>query len=450
MDMGNKKNQTKKRKNSHRHVFVNRKKRVKNKDNKLSINKETVRVQGSRIINIDKLQRYSEDLVAHSKRCDGTFMLAGEHRDGLASIFTGHCSNCQHTITLETSNKVRGPKGYRRWECNLAAVWSQMVTGAGHSQLQESMSILGIPVMTKKSFMDTEKVIGEFWKSELKESMADAGREERRIAVEKGSYHEGVPAITVIVDGGWSKRAHKHSYNAKSGVGIIIGKETGKLLYIGVRNKYCHACARGISQENHTCYKNWSKSSSEMEADAILEGFLEAERVHGLRYTKFIGDGDSSVYPTLLQNVLGWGHAIRKLECANHACKCYRSALERLIQSNPSYKGSGKLTEKMRKKLVTAARCAIRMRSEESDRTEALKALRKDLVNGPRHCFGLHDDCSPDFCTKARNHPSQATSSGDGDEETTEDPADEPDDLDGKHLKKKKSIKARYRGRGGL
>ena len=49
--------------------------------------------------------------------------------------------------------------------------------------------------------------------------------------IEKGSYHQGVPAITVVVDGGWSKCTHKHSYN---GVGVIFGKHTGKLLYIGV------------------------------------------------------------------------------------------------------------------------------------------------------------------------------------------------------------------------
>ena len=46
----------------------------------------------------------------------------------------------------------------------------------------------------------------------------------------------GVPSITVIVDVGWSKRAHKHSYNAKSGVRIIIGQLTGKLLHLGVIN----------------------------------------------------------------------------------------------------------------------------------------------------------------------------------------------------------------------
>ena len=237
--------------------------------------------------------------------------------------------------------------------------------------------------------------------------MEEAGREERELAMNRGDYHEGVPAITVIVDGGWSKRSHRHSYNANSGVGIIIGKETGKILFLGVRNKYCSSCARNIPADKHQCYRNWSASSSEMETDISLERFLEAERVHGVRYTKFVGDGDSSVYPTLLQNAPGWGHAIQKLECANHACKCCRGALECLVQDNPSYKGSGGLTAKMRKRLVSSARCAIKIRSKEPDRQKALKLLKEDILNGPRHCFGLHQFCSADFCTIAKKQ--QAT-----------------------------------------
>ena len=136
-----------------------------------------------------------------------------------------------------------------------------MCTVGGHSKPGETMSIVGVPVMTKKSFIDTERDIGEMWKQALQQSMLEAGRREREIAIQKGHFHEGVLAITVIVDGGWSKRSHKHSYNAKSGVAIIIGKETGKLLHIGVRNKFCHACearfqrkttlATGIGQHPH-------------------------------------------------------------------------------------------------------------------------------------------------------------------------------------------------------
>ena len=116
------------------------------------------------------------------------------------------------------------------------------------------MSVAGIPVMTSTTFIRTEREIGEMWKQQLQETMAEAGKEEKRLAEENNEYHEGVPAITVIVDGGWSKRAHKHSYNAKSGVVIIIGAKTRKLLYIGVRNKYCSACARNIPRDKHKCY----------------------------------------------------------------------------------------------------------------------------------------------------------------------------------------------------
>ena len=274
------------------------------------------------------------------------------------------------------------------------------------------MSVFGVPVMTKKSFIRTEKDIGEWWRMRLNESMIEAGKEEKRLAEERGDYHNGVPAITVVVDGGWSKRSHKHTYNAKSDVGIIIGKCTGKLLHIGVRNKHCTSCTQGIPKDKHDCYKNWDESSSQMETDIILEGFRAAEKIHGVRYMRFVGDGDSSVYPTLLTNVPEGGHDIKKIKCANHACKCYRSSLEKLVTENPSYKGKGGLTQKMRKRLTSAARCAIKMRSQEPDTRKAVKLLEQDLVSGPLHCFGFHSKCSTDFC-KVAHERKQVSSTAD-------------------------------------
>ena len=114
-----------------------------------------------------------------------------------------------------------------------------------------------------------------------------------------------------------SKRAYKHSHNAKSGVGIIIGMETGKILYMGMRNKYCAVChmAAENSVPEHTCFLNWDQSSSAMEADIILEEICLLITQHGLRYTRFVGDGDSSVYPTLVRK-MPYGSSIKKLECA--------------------------------------------------------------------------------------------------------------------------------------
>ena len=54
-----------------------------------------------------------------------------------------------------------------------------------------------------------------------------------------------------------------------------------------------------------------------------------------VRYTKFVGDGDSSVYPSLITEVPQYGHDIAKIKCSNHAVKCYRGALEKLVQEKP-------------------------------------------------------------------------------------------------------------------
>ena len=111
-----------------------------------------------------------------------------------------------------------------------------------------------------------------------------------------------------------------------------------------------------------------------MESDIILRGFQDSEKQHDVRYTQFIGDGDSSVHPTLVSGV-PWGYAIRKLECANHAVKCYCTALENLVHDKPHYKGRGKLTETMRKKLTKAARSAIMLRSQETNQKQAIQQL---------------------------------------------------------------------------
>ena len=94
-----------------------------------------------------------------------------------------------------------------------------------------------------------------------------------------------------------------------------------------------------MQMAKNTRFKNWKKLSSSMETDIILIGFKAAEKQHGVRYIKFIRDGDSSVYPSLIAGVPGWRYAITKQECANHALKCYRASLERLVKDKPQYKG---------------------------------------------------------------------------------------------------------------
>ena len=45
--------------------------------------------------------------------------------------------------------------------------WSQLT--------EETMGLVGVPVMTKNSFIRIERDVGRWWKQELRESMAEAG-----------------------------------------------------------------------------------------------------------------------------------------------------------------------------------------------------------------------------------------------------------------------------------
>ena len=74
------------------------------------------------------------------------------------------------------------------------------------------------------SFIELEHSLGRLFEQLqlVADNLLTNGKEERVLAIAQGDFHNGVPAI--ILDGGWSKRSHKHSYNAKSGVGVIFGE----------------------------------------------------------------------------------------------------------------------------------------------------------------------------------------------------------------------------------
>ena len=76
-------------------------------------------------------------------------IMSGKKDAELASIVSSLCSKCNYTIPLTTSKKVVDLKGKLRWKANLAAVWGQMPTSGWYSKLYETMSTLGVPVMSQ-------------------------------------------------------------------------------------------------------------------------------------------------------------------------------------------------------------------------------------------------------------------------------------------------------------
>ena len=130
-----------------------------------------------------------------------------------------------------------------------------------------------------------------------------------------------------------------------------------------------------------------------MESDIIVEGFNLSECMHGLQYMKFIGDGHSSVHYNIIASV-PYGRHVEKIECTNHAVKCYHSRLANIVKDNPSFGGSGKLTKHSITKITQAARKAITVHSCTGD----VEALRSNFRNRPKHYFGDHSNCNMTTC----------------------------------------------------
>ena len=79
-----------------------------------------------------------------------------------------------------------------------------------------------------------------------------------------------------------------------------------------------------------------------MEADIILDRFLQLESMSGLRYCWMIGNGDSSMYNSMVIHCTTLGIDVLKvaIECTNHAVNCYRNRLEQLWNDKSWYRGN--------------------------------------------------------------------------------------------------------------
>ena len=189
---------------------------------------DNIHLAGSRIISLEKLHDAIFTISKHSISCLSPVELIGEvQRNGLCSTLLAKFSK---EIMFKTCKivKLKEPNGTVRstYQSNVTAVMGQMSTGGGCNNLEELLCAIGIPSMTKPTFIKIERPLGSAFEIYLGELMLQAGQEEKNLATQNSKYHQNIPAITVIVDGGWSKRSHKHSHNANSEVEVIFGAVT--------------------------------------------------------------------------------------------------------------------------------------------------------------------------------------------------------------------------------
>ena len=81
--------------------------------------------------------------------------------------------------------------------------------------------------------------------------------------------------------------------------------DTGKRVDIEVLSNFCEGCSYWedkdrtttefvVWQEKHNCKANHKGSAGAMEPLGASRIFQRSEAIHGLRYGKYVGDGDSA------------------------------------------------------------------------------------------------------------------------------------------------------------
>lgn len=102
---------------------------------------------------------------------------------------------------------------------NTAIVSSVVNTGQAYAQLEQFSAILNMPCMSNNTYQKEHEIISGYIETTMWQSLEIAGKEEANMAIERGDVNKnGVPLITVVADGAWSKRSYKSNYNALSGV----------------------------------------------------------------------------------------------------------------------------------------------------------------------------------------------------------------------------------------
>ncbi|KAL4717055.1 hypothetical protein ACJJTC_016942 [Scirpophaga incertulas] len=358
-------------------------------------------VSGRRIIDITYFYSRLQEISEHGPMdCGlGCVEIVGERQVGLHSKFKLKCKMCRNVFYIEND-----PPGENN--INTCAVAGTISIGCGHSQLQELSAALNLPIMTPKTYGISHCKLSNYWEKVSVESMNAAAEKERQMSIAEGRVDQnGIPIIDVIVDGCWSKRTYKKNYSALSGAAAIIGRKTGEILFLGVKNKYCSICSQAEKAKKvakkHKCYKNYSEPSTAMESTIILEGFKCSIAMHNLIYGRIISDGDSSTYIQLLKSRPYSDITVEKIECRNHLLRNFRNKLTALQTDTKFILNHRKvITQKKIMILRKTVRQIIKAykADSESERRCNIEFLYNDLLLAHLHAFDDHSRCKPIFC----------------------------------------------------
>ncbi|KAJ4447244.1 hypothetical protein ANN_09248 [Periplaneta americana] len=261
------------------------------------------------------------------------------------------CDNCGFDSQFKTSNSKNNA-----YEANIRLTYSMRCVGVGREGTNLVCGLMNMPPPTIR-YTDTNNVLLKSLKKVCDESMTKAVQQ--AVSVNDCDGND----LSVSCDGTWMRRGFSSLY----GVSTVVSIDTGKVLDAQVLSKYCTTCStrkKSLNkneeeqwEQNHakSCCKNYHGSSGGMEAAGMKLIFHRSQEKYGVRYVKYLGDGDSSAFKSVFESEpYGSDCPIEKLECVGHVQKHMGSRLLKLTKDMKGKKledgkgigGAGRLTKK--------------------------------------------------------------------------------------------------------
>lgn len=282
-------------------------------------------------------------------------------RQGFSYRLVINCNDCLFEKSLYSSevSSVKALTGRAPFKINLQTVLSFREIGKGYQSIELFSALMNMPpAFSKPTYTNLNDILHTTYKKVADKSTASAAECLRKKA---GDVNE-IQNCQVSVDGTWQKRGHA----SINGVVTVISTDSlnGKCLDAHVMSKNCFGCkmwhkkknSQGYNdwKANHVCQANHIGSSGSMEAAGAKEIFHRSVDRNLLRYTEYIGDGDTSSFSVVSESKPYADYNITKLECVGHVQKRLGTRCRNLCQKlkgkilsdGKRINGKGRLTEK--------------------------------------------------------------------------------------------------------
>ena len=363
--------------------------------------------EGLRIIDASLLCEFLTTFPCPS--CSGSLEAAESKFHGLVSELRVSCMSysCDYHNSFHTSKRGGGKK--RFFTVNRQYALAMFAIGRNRQQAVRFCANMDMP----------QPVALESWRGHLKAinktTMNVAEVSMRRAAKGMKKANENILEVTVSCDGTWQKRG----YSSKNGISTVltVDDKNSKVIDTEVLTNYCNSCAQkkaSLSNEDFTkwydshkpaCFTNHTGSAGSMEPAGMEKIFRRSEKKRRLRYTGYLGDGDSKSF-TMVASAnppIYAGKKIVKLECCGHIQKRMGKRLMDMVAKcktktykvgSRTYKGiggQGRLTQKAITRIQGHYGGAIR------SNTGNLNAMKKSIMAIWKHRRRDHSDCG-DWC----------------------------------------------------